>query len=155
MSENQTVIDGLRLRFGGTELRGLLEQRSQYHRRCAARWKREQARTPEEQTEDEPLLPDHMCEHEAERHNWRADVLDFIREHVDAAEVYRLGEADLSFGELLPQKPGSVEQQEYEERTSVGFNLERLTKRIGEVMPIGFGLRDEDLTATEAVSPPP
>ena len=34
---------------------------------------------PEEQTEDEPLLPEHICENEAERHEWRAAVLEFIR----------------------------------------------------------------------------
>jgi hypothetical protein len=43
-------------------------------------------------------------------------------------EVYRLGERDLQFGELLPRKPGGVEQEEYEERNRVGFALERLTK---------------------------
>jgi hypothetical protein len=41
----------------------------------------------------------------------------------------RLGEADLAFGELLPPKPGWLEQEEYEERTNVGFQLERLAKR--------------------------
>jgi hypothetical protein len=38
-----------------------------------------------------------------------------------------LGEADLQFSELLPEKPGWLEQEEYEERTSVGFHLERLS----------------------------
>ena len=41
--------------------------------------------------------------------------------------------ADLEFGELLPSKPGSIEQEDYEERTAVGFQLERLTKRLGEI----------------------
>jgi hypothetical protein len=97
------------------------------------RWKREQARTPEEQTEDEPLLPEHICENEAERHQWRAAVLDFIRDRVEPAELYRLGEPDLDFGELLPEKPGWLE--EYEERTSVGFHLERLAKKVSEALP--------------------
>ena len=79
-----------------------------------------------------------MCEHETERHEWRADVLDFIRNHVEAEENYRLGAVDLEFGELLPAKPGTIEQAEYEERTAVGFNLERLTKRLGELPWSGF-----------------
>jgi hypothetical protein len=83
-------------------------------------------------------LPEHMCEHEAERHEWRADVLEFIRDRIESAEVYRLGEADLHFGELLPQKPGSVEQEEFEERTSVGFHLGRLAKAVGDVVPRAF-----------------
>ena len=46
-----------------------------------------------------------------------------------------MGEVDLRFGELLPEEPGWLEQEEYEERTSVGFHLERLSKKIGEVLP--------------------
>jgi hypothetical protein len=129
------MVDGLRLTISGEELRGLLDERIEDHERCVARWKREQARTPEEQTEDEPLLPEDMCEHEAERHEWRADVLGFIRDHIDAAEVYRLSEADLLFGELLPAKPWAIEQEEFEDRTRVGFQLERLTRTVGEQFP--------------------
>jgi hypothetical protein len=108
----------------------MLEDRVEEHRRRAEDWKREQARTPEEQTEESPLLPDQMCENEAERHEWRADVLDFIRGHLEGGEIYRLGEADLAFAELLAAKPWSVEQDEWEERRGVGFNLERLARTL-------------------------
>ena len=81
------------------------------HRQRAEWWKREQARTPEERTEDQPALPEHICENEAERHEWRAAVLGFIRDRIESAEIYRLGEADLQFGELLPEKPGWLEQE--------------------------------------------
>ena len=129
------MVNGLQLTIPGEEVRRLLERRMESHRQRADWWKREQARTPEEQTEDQPLLPEHICENEAERHEWRAAVLEFIRDRIESAEVYRLGEADLHFGELLPEKPGWLEQEEYEERTSVGFHLERLSKRVGEVLP--------------------
>jgi hypothetical protein len=129
------MIDGLKLTVTGEELRTLLEQRMDDHLRRADRWKREQARAPEEQTEDEPLLPEHICANEAERHAWRVEVLGFIRDHIDLAEAYRLGEADLAFSELLPEKPAWLEQEEYEERTGVGFHLERLAKRVGDVLP--------------------
>jgi hypothetical protein len=131
-------IDGLKLTMRGVEVRKLLEQRIDEHQRRVDRWKREQARTPEEQTEDEPLLPDHICANEAERHEWRANVLAFLHDHIDPAEVYRLAEADLAFAELLPEKPGWLEQDEYEERNRVGFQLERLTKGVGGLMPSGF-----------------
>jgi hypothetical protein len=124
------MIDGLKLTVSGEELRALLERRIEDHRRRAEWWKREHARTPEEQTEEEPQLPEHMYANEAERHEWRAEVLEFIRDHIDPSEAYRLSEADLVFGELLPDKPGWLEQQEYEERTSVGFHLGRLEKKI-------------------------
>ena len=129
------MINGLQLTIPGEEVRRLLEQRLEDHRQRADWWKREQARTPREQFGDEPLLPEHICESEAERHEWRAAVLEFIRDRIESAEVYRLGEADLRFGELLPEKPGWLEQEEYEERTSVGFHLERLSTKVGEVLP--------------------
>ena len=129
------MIDGLRLTIPGHTLRRLLEQRIHDHQQRADWWKREQARTPEQQTEDEPLLPDHICANEAERHDWRAKVLAFIRDHIDSAQIYRLSEGDLAFGELLPEKPGWIEQEEYEESTSVRVHLERLTKIAGELMP--------------------
>jgi hypothetical protein len=130
------MIQGLKLTVTGEELRTLLQQRIEDHLERARRWKREEARTPEEQTEEEPLLPSHMCANEAERHEWRAEVLEFIRDHVDAGEVYRLGEADLVFSELLPDKPGWLEEEDYEERTSVGFHLGRLTRTVGELRPM-------------------
>jgi len=114
----------LKLTTPGEEVRRPLEQRLDDHQRRAQRWEREQVRMPEQQTADEPLLPDEMCANEAERHTWRADVLGFIHDHIDSTEVYRLGEADLAFPELLPEKPWWIEQEEYEERTSIEFHLE-------------------------------
>jgi hypothetical protein len=142
------MIDGLKLTFSGEELRALLDERIAEHDRSADRWRHQQSRTPESETEDEPLLPEHICEYETERHEWRAEVLEFIRDHVDAQETYRLSAADLEFGELLPSKPGAIEQTEYEERAAVGFQLERLTKRLGEI-----GCRAR--LATDQWEPPP
>lgn len=136
------MVDGLKLTITGEELRSLLESRVGGHRRSAEHWKYEQGRTPEQQTDDEPLLPDHICANEAKRHEWRAEVLEFVRDHIDVDETYRLGEADLSFGELLPDGPGWLEQQEYEDRTNVGFQLERLAKMAGERSSALTRLRD-------------
>jgi hypothetical protein len=141
------MIEGLKLTVTGEELQTLLAQRMEEHQRRAEGWKREQARTPEQETDDEPLLPDHMCANEAERHEWRADVLGFIRDHIDSSEVYRLSEADLAFGELLPDKPRWLEQEEYEERTSVGFHLGRLTKSVGEMVPPVYALASRQAEA--------
>jgi hypothetical protein len=71
-----------------------------------------------------------MCEAETERHAWRSRMLAFIRDHVEAGEIYRLDSAALECGELLPVRPESLEQQEYEERTAVGFSLGRLAKSV-------------------------
>ena len=111
------MTDGLKLTFSGVELRKLLEERIAGHQQHADRWRREKSRTPEDETEDAPLLPDTICTNEAERHSWRAEVLEFIRDHVEAAETYRLSASDLEFGELLPSKPGWLEQDENDERT--------------------------------------
>ena len=146
---DEKAIDGLKVTIPGLELRKLLGQRAKDHREHAERWRNERARTPEQQTEDEPLLPEHMCEHEAERHDWRAAVLDFIRRYIESYQTYRLGPEDLTFGELLPEKPGSVEQQEYEERTRVGFHLERVAKRLCALTPRQISLELADAQRAE------
>jgi hypothetical protein len=124
------MVEGLKLTFSGNELRNLFEQGARRHEEKATRWRFEAGRTEEEETEEAPLLPQSVREYEVERHVWRARVLSFLRDHVDANETYRLGAADLAFGELLPGKPACVEQDEYEERTRLGFNLERLAKSV-------------------------
>jgi hypothetical protein len=137
------MIEGLKLTFSGEELRKLLEERIDDHGACEERWAHEKARTPEDQTEEAPLLPEHMCTNEAERHAWRADVLEFIRDHLEPGETYRLSAADLEFGELLPGKPGWLEQDEYEERTRVGFMLERLTKAVDRLAVMTIRWQDD------------
>jgi hypothetical protein len=59
------------------------------------------------------------------------------RDHIDVGETCRLG-ADLMFGELLPDKPGWLEQEKYEQRTSIGFQLERLAKTAAEMTSTQF-----------------
>jgi hypothetical protein len=124
------MIDGLKLTMTGEEIRAMLDERIRCHERGVERWKRELTRTAKEQTIEEPLLPDEMCANEAERHEWRIEVLGFLREHIEALEVYRVGAADLEFAELLAEKPGWLEQEEYEERTGVASNLDRLRREL-------------------------
>jgi hypothetical protein len=99
------MIEGLRLTMSGEEVRMLIERRAAEHRAKAERWRGETARTPDDETEDTPLLPEHICENEATRHEWRAERLSFLRDHLDPSEVYRLGEMDLEFAELVPEPP--------------------------------------------------
>lgn len=124
-------VEGLRLAFTGAQLRERLEERIRSHRAREARWIGEAGRTLEDQTEEAPLLPEPMCTHEAECEAWRAERLEFIRDHIDPIAIYRLGANDLEFGELMPEKPRAMEQEEYEARTAVGFHLERLVKEVG------------------------
>jgi len=124
------MIDGLKVTLTGEELRNLLAARAADRRTAAARWQREREREAETTIEDVPLLPDHICENEAERLEWRADVLTFLRDHLDPTEIYRLDVSDLEEAELLPRKPAWLEQDEFEESTRVGFSLERLARRV-------------------------
>ena len=124
------MIDGLKLTMTGAKIQQLLDERIESHGRCIERWTREAARTPADQTEDEPLLPTHICENEAERLEWEIGVLAFIREHLEPGETYHLGEADLKFGQLLPDKPGWLEQHDYEQENAVRFGLEQIEKAI-------------------------
>ena len=124
------MIDGLKLTMTGAELQVRLDERIRHHEERADNWAREQTRTAGEATDEAALLPEHICANESERHAWRADVLRFVRDHLAAAETYRLGLADLEAGELLPARPGWLEQDDYEERTGLAFNVERLAKSV-------------------------
>lgn len=147
------MIDGLKLTMTGEELCKLLDVRIHEHAERAERWTRESERSVDDQTEERPLLPEHMCENEAERHQWRGEVLEFVREHLEAGEVYRLGAADLEFGELLPEKPLWLKQDEYERETGMAFNLGRLAKEVGALTSSAYALassRREDNEEEEA-----
>lgn len=134
------MIDGLRLTMTGEELRKRLQERVKDHERQAAWYKAEAKREPDPKDEYDVVLPEHMCEHEEQRHGWRAEVLAYIREHVEGGEVYRLTANDLEFGEILPQPSGLVSQVQYEEKHRLGFSLERIAKEIGRGR---FRLEDE------------
>jgi hypothetical protein len=134
------MIDGLKLTVSGKELRAMLEKGIRSHEQQASRWTHETIRTSDDETEGAPLLPQHMCGNEAQRHMWRAGVLAFMRDHIDAGEMYRLGAADLEYGELLSAKPGWLEQDEYEARTRIGFSLERLVRSVDSVVGVTAAL---------------
>src|SRR5262245_53935022 len=112
-------VDGLKLTIAGDELRRLLDERIVEHERTAAHGQRELGRTADEPSDDAAERPDGMCANEALRHEWRVDVLTFIRDHVDPLKTYWIGERDLAFAELLPVRPWFVEREEYEARTGV------------------------------------
>ena len=59
------------------------------HHLKAAHWTEEAARTPDDDTPEAPLLPEHICENEASRHEWRVERLIFLRDHLDPSETYR------------------------------------------------------------------
>jgi hypothetical protein len=104
VSKEAPMIDGLKLTMTGEEIRVVLEERIRAHERRAAQWKRDAERPNEERHPDAAWLPSEMCVDKAEEHLWRIEVLEFIREHVESLEVYRLAPHDLKFGELLPPR---------------------------------------------------
>jgi hypothetical protein len=136
------MIDGLKLTMTGQELRKRLDERIKDHERRAAFYKAEAKREPDPDDENDFGLPEHMCEFEQEFHGWRAKALAYIREHVEGGEVYRLDQADLAFGEILPEKPGIVAQDDYEREHRIGFSLERIAREIGRSRSDPFGLAE-------------
>ena len=107
------MIDGLQVTITGQEIRRLLDERIVEHTATAARWERETSRTAEDETEDAPLLPEHMCENEAKRERWRVGVLTFLRDHLEPSESYRLEMSDLEEAELLPARPECLDDEEF------------------------------------------
>lgn len=125
------MIEGLKLTMTGEQLRKRLAERVKQHQRLVEHYKREATREPDPDAEFDCTLPEHMCEYEQELHQWRAETLAYMREHIEGGEIYRLGPADLEFGEILPEKPGSVEQEEFEQENSIRFSMKRIAKDIG------------------------
>lgn len=89
----------------GEELRTLIADRVAEHHLQAAHWTEQAAGSQDDEKPGRLLLPEHICENEAARSEWRAERLIFLREHLDPAEVYLLGEMDLEFADLLAEEP--------------------------------------------------
>lgn len=94
------MIDGLKVRMTSDELAGRLAGRIDWHTRAAAEYE-EEWRRPDVDRED-PLMPEHMIEHEMREHREQAGVLEMLRDHLVPGEVYELGEMDLRFADLVP-----------------------------------------------------
>lgn len=137
-AEEDTMIDGLKLTMTGGELRALLDEQVRRHEERADWWTRDRSRTDD--AAERPRLPDHISRNEAERHGWRADVLRFMRDHVEVRETYLLGAADLELGELLPPKPGWLAQDEYEERIRPAATLGDLSKTLDRMVGAAYGM---------------
>jgi len=83
-----------------------------------AYYEREAKRQPDPNDECGSTLSEDMCEFEQVQHAGRATVLEYIRDHIEGGEVYRLGAADVAFGETLPETPAVVEEEEYERKVA-------------------------------------
>ena len=55
------------------------------------------------------------------------ELIDLIKKRPDSKYIPN---AYLAFGELLPAKPGWLEQHEYEQQHGVAFALDRIGKRV-------------------------
>jgi hypothetical protein len=112
------VIEGFKIDMTAEEILGHLETRIQGHRdraaRCDARRLRLEGATEPigpNDDEDQQLA---MCwpgyveelERRVERHRRDEAALAFLRDHVVAHEIYRLGESDLRFLELGARRRG-------------------------------------------------
>ena|SRR5688572_13268377 len=124
------MIDGLKVSLTGEELRQLMDERAASFRASAERWNGENRRSSDDETDDAPLLPEHICKNQAAHDEWRASVLTFLRERVDASEVYRLGLADLKYLEFLPAEPEWLGPEESEGSTDNAADLGPFAQRI-------------------------
>lgn len=94
------MIEGLKLTMTGVQLRTNLEGRIRWHQGEIRRMTK-QLKNPERTIEECPY-PDSVLEGEIGRAERQIEVLTFIRDYIVAEEVYRLGEFDLRFADLLP-----------------------------------------------------
>ena len=106
------MIEGFTIEVPAEEIMRRLDERIEYHHELADECDRKRIRleaTGSLDQDDEdyeiagawPAYPEHL-QRSAERHRQREAVLVFIRERVIPSEVYRLGERDLRWLQLLP-----------------------------------------------------
>ena len=114
------MIEGLKLTMTGEELRSRLDERVKHHEDVAEHYKREATREADPNVEYDCVLPEHMCEYEQEFHEWRAETLAYIREHIEGGEVYRLGPDDLEFDESCRRNRQWSNRKNSSARTSSG-----------------------------------
>jgi hypothetical protein len=109
------VVDGFRIEMTADELMQHLDTRIQHHRSAATDCDAKRIRfeavgsLPDEEESEAPFLgcwPGYGTELErrAESHRRKEATLTFLRDHVIAREVYRLGEHDLRLLELWPRR---------------------------------------------------
>ena len=96
------MIDGLKLTMTGVQLRTNIEARIRWHQGEIKRLSR-QVKEPEHSLDESPY-PANVLESEIGRAERHIEVLTFIRDYIVADEVYRLGEFDLRFADLLPEE---------------------------------------------------
>ncbi len=100
----------------GGQLRSSLESRTRWYQSEVDRMS-QLLKTPGRSFE-EGRCADRVLEDEIGRAQRRIDVLTFVREYILADEVYRLGEFDLRFADLLP------DDDDWE---GEGFGIRRVT----------------------------
>jgi N-formylglutamate amidohydrolase len=119
------MIEGLKVDLTADELACLLEERVCHHREVAAdcdtrRIRLQAVTAPNPDDTEEQLAaawPPYLenLERRADRHRDRAGALQFLRDHLIAREIYRLGEEELELLRLWPEDTkGRVPSQEAE-----------------------------------------
>ena len=94
------MIDGLKIQMSTEELECRLRERVLWHEQAAEEYEADWRR-PENERED-PLMPEHIIEHEIREHREQAATLEMLQEHLVANEIYQLTEMDLRFADLVP-----------------------------------------------------
>lgn len=85
----------------GVQLRTNIEGRIQWHQGEIRRMSKQ---LQESDRGDDCPYPESLLEGEISRAERQVEVLSFIRDYIVADEVYRLGEFDLRFADLLPEE---------------------------------------------------
>lgn len=102
------MIDGLKLKMSGKELKQLLTARIAYHNGELERFRAELARSSKEHSAEHPLLSPSQCREEMARHSQRSAGLMLILRYLSANEVYLLNETDLRSADLWPEHEANI-----------------------------------------------
>lgn len=99
------MIDGLKLTMPGDVLKARVAGRIRLHESAVERYRADLKMDPKDQSDERPLLPDHILESMIDERLDRIAALTLIRDHVVSGETYLLDKSDLQFAEMLPPPP--------------------------------------------------
>jgi hypothetical protein len=99
--QDAIVIEGLKLTMTGQQLIAKLDDRIEWHNDHIIDYRKHlKTAVPT----DECPLPESVLEGEIDRSSNQVRILNLIRNHIVPDEIYRLGEFDLRFADLLPEE---------------------------------------------------
>lgn len=99
------MVEGLRISVKGKRVKAAIAKRIKRLEAAISRYRDDLKMDPKDQTDERPLLPDHMLENMIEEREDEIAALAMFRDNLVDAEVYLLAKQDMEFAHMIPPPP--------------------------------------------------